>query len=178
LGNVSYCTQRKAEYQTNPPILTKFRFVLHLSQPGERGWSVNHAIIPSHVPFLCVWPTPAEYQRRNDRAAAAARSVLCVPGAQPPAADQREEAQAAFGLIAAPARAQERLRRTLYLLRQAIEPHTNLIETEGDGTGCRAGRQPVVDYEAFEKALMDAYRHDPPRRKPLEDAARCTKMTC
>jgi DNA-binding SARP family transcriptional activator len=81
----------------------------------------------------------------------------------------REEVQAAFWPDAAPARAQERLRRTLYLLRRAIDPHTELVETEGAELALAPGVRLWVDYEAFEKALMDADRHDPPRRKPLEE---------
>ena len=76
----------------------------------------------------------------------------------------REEVQAAFWPDAEPARAQERLRRTLYLLRRAVEPHTDLIETEGMELAVAPGVSLWVDYEAFERALIDAYRHDPPRR--------------
>jgi DNA-binding SARP family transcriptional activator len=82
----------------------------------------------------------------------------------------REEVQAAFWPDAAPARAQERLRRTLYLLRRAVEPHTDLIESEGAELAVAPDVRLWVDYEAFEKMLMDAYRYDPPRRRPLEEA--------
>jgi DNA-binding SARP family transcriptional activator len=82
----------------------------------------------------------------------------------------REEVQAAFWPDAEPARAQERLRRTLYLLRRAIEPHTGLVATEGNELAIAPSANLWVDYEAFEKALMDAYRHDPPNRQPLEAA--------
>lgn len=82
----------------------------------------------------------------------------------------REEVQAAFWPDAAPARAQERLRRTLYLLRRAIEPHTDLVASEGTELAIAPEANLWVDYEAFEKALMDAYRTDPPARQPLEQA--------
>ena len=82
----------------------------------------------------------------------------------------REEVQAAFWPDAEPARAQERLRRALYLLRRAVEPHTDLIQAEGAELAVTPGLSLWVDYEAFEQVLMDAYRHDPPRRQPLEEA--------
>jgi DNA-binding SARP family transcriptional activator/tetratricopeptide (TPR) repeat protein len=84
----------------------------------------------------------------------------------------REEVQAAFWPDAAPARTQERLRRTLYLLRRAVEPFTqaDLIESESTELAIAPGVRLWVDYEAFESALMDAYRHDPPHRQPLAEA--------
>jgi DNA-binding SARP family transcriptional activator len=82
----------------------------------------------------------------------------------------REEVQTAFWPDAAPERAQERLRRTLYLLRRALEPHADWIESEGAELAIAPGVPLWIDYEAFEKTLMDAYRHDPPRRNPLEEA--------
>ena len=82
----------------------------------------------------------------------------------------REEVQAAFWPDAAPERAQERLRRTLYLLRRAIELHTDLIAAEGVELAVAPDASLWVDYEAFEAALMDAYRRDQPRREPLETA--------
>ncbi len=82
----------------------------------------------------------------------------------------REEVQAAFWPDAEPERAQERLRRTLYLLRRAIEPHTDLIAAEGVELAVAPDASLWVDYEAFEAALLDAYRTDQPNREPLESA--------
>lgn len=82
----------------------------------------------------------------------------------------REEIQAVFWPDAVPARAQERLRRTLYLLRRAVEPHTDLITAEGTELAIAPEADLWVDYEAFEKMLMDAFRRDPPSRQPLEGA--------
>jgi DNA-binding SARP family transcriptional activator len=84
----------------------------------------------------------------------------------------REEVQAAFWPDAAPARAQERLRRALYLLRRALEAYVevDLIESEGAELAIAPGARLWVDYETFESALMDAYRHDPPHRPPLAEA--------
>ncbi|MBN1565029.1 MAG: AAA family ATPase, partial [Anaerolineae bacterium] len=82
----------------------------------------------------------------------------------------REEVQVAFWPDAEPSRAQERLRRTLYLLRKAIDPHTNLVATEGTELAIAPDAPLWIDYEAFEKTLMDAYRHDPPDRKLLAQA--------
>jgi len=82
----------------------------------------------------------------------------------------REEVQAAFWPDAEPERAQERLRRTLYLLRRAIEPHTDLIAAEGVELAVAPDASLWVDYEAFEAALLDAHRTDQPNREPLERA--------
>lgn len=82
----------------------------------------------------------------------------------------REEVQVAFWPDAEPARAQERLRRTLYLLRQAIQPHTELITTEGNELEIAPDIMLWVDYEVFEKNLIDAYRQEPPNRHSLENA--------
>ncbi len=82
----------------------------------------------------------------------------------------REEVQAAFWPDASPARAQERLRRTLYLLRRAIAPHTDLIVAEGAELAITPDAGLWVDYEAFEQALLEAYRQDPPQRGALERA--------
>jgi len=82
----------------------------------------------------------------------------------------REEVQAAFWPDAAPEKAQERLRRTLYLLRQAIHPHTDLIATEGNELAIAPEANLRVDYEEFERALMNAYRTDLPARQLLSEA--------
>ncbi len=82
----------------------------------------------------------------------------------------REEVQAVFWPDAVPARAQERLRRTLYLLRRAVEPHTDLVAAEGTELAIAPDADLGIDYEAFETLLMDAFRQDPPRRAPLEEA--------
>ncbi len=82
----------------------------------------------------------------------------------------REEIQAMFWPDAEPARAQERLRRTLYLFRQAVQPNTNLLATEGNELAIAPDAALWVDYEAFEKALIDAYRQDPPDRAALQTA--------
>lgn len=82
----------------------------------------------------------------------------------------REEIQAAFWPDALPARAQERLRRTLYLLRQATQPHPHLIAAEGNELAIAPGASLWVDYEDFERALMSAYRETPPDRRALEQA--------
>ena len=82
----------------------------------------------------------------------------------------REEVQAAFWPDASPARAQERLRRALYLLRRAIAPHTDLIVAEGAELAITPDAGLWVDYEAFEQALLEAYRQDPPSRDALERA--------
>ena len=82
----------------------------------------------------------------------------------------REEVQVAFWPDAEPSRAQERLRRTLYLLRKAINPHTHLVATEGSELAIAPDASLWIDYEAFEKILMDAHRHDPPHRNLLEQA--------
>ncbi len=82
----------------------------------------------------------------------------------------REEVQAAFWPEASPPRAQERLRRTLYLLRRAIAPHTDLIVAEGAELAIAPDASLWVDYEAFEQALLEAYRQDPPQRQALERA--------
>lgn len=82
----------------------------------------------------------------------------------------REEVQTAFWPDALPARAQERLRRTLYLLRKAIHPHTTLVAAEGAELAIAPEARLWVDYEEFEKALMDAYRGDPPDRAALARA--------
>lgn len=82
----------------------------------------------------------------------------------------REEIQVAFWPDASPPRAQERLRRTLYLLRRSIEPHTHLIAAEGAEVAIAPGVSLWVDYEAFEQALLDAYRNEVPRRDVLERA--------
>ncbi|MBN1201738.1 MAG: AAA family ATPase [Anaerolineae bacterium] len=82
----------------------------------------------------------------------------------------REEVQAVFWPDAAPARAQERLRRTLYLLRKALRPHDDdLIAAEGNELAIAPDAALWVDYEAFEKALMDAYSHEPPDCAGLQD---------
>lgn len=83
----------------------------------------------------------------------------------------REEVQAAFWPDAAPPRAQERLRRALYLLRRAVEPHADLIAAEGSELAIAPEVDLWVDYDAFEQALMAAYRTDPPGRRALEAAA-------
>ena len=82
----------------------------------------------------------------------------------------REEVQAAFWPDASPARAQERLRRALYLLRRAIAPHTDLIVAEGAELAIAPDASLWVDYEAFEQALLEAYHQDPPHREALERA--------
>lgn len=82
----------------------------------------------------------------------------------------REEVQAAFWPDAAPARAQERLRRTLYLLRKALDPHTHLVTAEGAELAIAPDARLWIDYEAFENTLLDAYRDDPPDRALLEQA--------
>ncbi|MBI5959506.1 MAG: AAA family ATPase [Chloroflexi bacterium] len=82
----------------------------------------------------------------------------------------REEVQTAFWPDAAPARSQERLRRTLYLLRRAVEPHTYLVASEGAELAIAPEANLWVDYEAFETLLLNAYRRDPPIRQPLEEA--------
>ncbi|MCD4685470.1 MAG: AAA family ATPase, partial [Anaerolineae bacterium] len=87
----------------------------------------------------------------------------------------REEVQTAFWPDAAPARAQERLRRTLYLLRRSIEPHTTLIATEGAEVAIAPETALWVDYEAFESALLDAFRDEQPRRAPLQRAVELYK---
>lgn len=80
----------------------------------------------------------------------------------------REEIQAAFWPDAAPARVQERLRRALYLLRQALQPYPHLIAAEGSEIAIAPDAAVWVDYEEFEKAALDAYRTDPPDTGPLE----------
>jgi DNA-binding SARP family transcriptional activator len=82
----------------------------------------------------------------------------------------REEVQAAFWPDALPTKAQERLRRTLYLFRQALHPHADLLAAEGTELTIAPDVSLWVDYEAFEKELIDAYREDPPLRIPLERA--------
>ncbi|RPJ02589.1 MAG: hypothetical protein EHM39_01505, partial [Chloroflexi bacterium] len=87
----------------------------------------------------------------------------------------REEIQAMFWPDAEPARAQERLRRTLYLFRQAVHPHTNLLAAEGNELAIAPDAALWVDYEAFEKALMDAYRQEPPDRAALQTSVELYK---
>lgn len=82
----------------------------------------------------------------------------------------REEVQTAFWPDAAPERAQERLRRTLYLLRRSLGPHTTLIATEGVEVAVSPETSLWVDYETFESALLDAFRDEQPRRVPLQRA--------
>ncbi|MBN1681414.1 MAG: AAA family ATPase [Anaerolineae bacterium] len=82
----------------------------------------------------------------------------------------REEIQTAFWPDAPPTKAQERLRRALYLLRQVMRPHTDLLATEGNEVAIAPDAALWVDYEAFEQALMDAYGGSQPRRRPLQDA--------
>lgn len=82
----------------------------------------------------------------------------------------REEVQVAFWPDAEPARAQERLRRTLYLLRRALEPHTGFVEAEGSELLIAPHTHLWVDYESFEQALSNAHRQDPPLRPALEQA--------
>ncbi|NDJ78240.1 MAG: AAA family ATPase [Chloroflexi bacterium] len=82
----------------------------------------------------------------------------------------REEIQAVFWPDVEPARVQERLRRTLYLLRKALHPHTHLIISEGNELAIAPDADLWVDYDLFEAALMDAYRDDPPRSAALVDA--------
>lgn len=81
----------------------------------------------------------------------------------------REEVQALFWPEAEPARAQERLRRALYLLRRALEPH-DLIAAEGNELTIAPDAALTVDYDDFERLLMDAHRTDPPMRAPLQAA--------
>src|SRR5512133_189302 len=78
----------------------------------------------------------------------------------------REEVQAAFWPDALPTKAQERLRRTLYLFRQAVHPHADLLAAEGNELTIAPDVALWIDYEAFEKELIDAYREDPPLRAP------------
>lgn len=82
----------------------------------------------------------------------------------------REEIQAAFWPDAAPSHAQQRLRRTLYLLRQALQPFGDLIAAEGNEIALAPDTGLWVDYEAFEVALMDAYRREPPNPDLLAQA--------
>ncbi|MBN2303770.1 MAG: AAA family ATPase [Anaerolineae bacterium] len=82
----------------------------------------------------------------------------------------REEVQAAFWPDASPSRAQQRLRRTLYLLRQTLQSYPDLIATEGSEVSIAPDVDLWVDYEAFETALMEAYRHDPPDCRGLVNA--------
>lgn len=82
----------------------------------------------------------------------------------------REEVQAVFWPDAAPESAQERLRRALYLLRQAIAPYTSLIAAEGAELTIAPEADLWVDYEAFDRLLLDAYHQDPPARDLLEGA--------
>ncbi len=82
----------------------------------------------------------------------------------------REEIQTAFWPDAAPTHAQQRLRRTLYLLRRAVQPHEHLIATEGNEIAIAPEASLWVDYEAFEAALMAAYRTDPPQTVALAEA--------
>ena len=63
----------------------------------------------------------------------------------------REEVQVAFWPDAAPPRAQERLRRTLYLLRRAVEPHDDLIAVEGTELAIAPEANLWVDFDAFEQ---------------------------
>ena len=82
----------------------------------------------------------------------------------------REEVQAAFWPDVGPTQAQQRLRRTLYLLRRALEPHTGLITTEGSELAIAPDASVWIDYDAFEAALMAAYRTDPPDTELLKQA--------
>lgn len=82
----------------------------------------------------------------------------------------REELQVLFWPDASPPRAQERLRRVLYLLRQALQPHTDLIATEGSELTIAPDVTLWIDYEEFEKALMDAARRSPSSYTPLKQA--------
>ncbi len=82
----------------------------------------------------------------------------------------REEVQTAFWPDAEPAKAQERLRRTLYLLRQTVSPFADLVAAEGTELAIAPDVRLWVDYDAFESALLDAYRTDPPHRQSLQAA--------
>ena len=82
----------------------------------------------------------------------------------------REEVQTAFWPDAEPAKAQERLRRTLYLLRQTVSSFADLVAAEGTELAIAPDVRLWVDYDVFESALLDAYRTDPPQRQPLRDA--------
>lgn len=82
----------------------------------------------------------------------------------------REELQTLFWPDAEPAKAQERLRRALYLLRRALEPHDELIAAEGSELAIAPDVAVWVDAEEFERLLLDAYRTEPPDRALLERA--------
>jgi DNA-binding SARP family transcriptional activator len=82
----------------------------------------------------------------------------------------REEVQAAFWPDAAPASAQERLRRALYLLRQAIQPHTHLIVADNNELAIAPDANIWVDYTEFERLLVVAYRHERPSCQDLQQA--------
>ncbi|WP_119072285.1 ATP-binding protein [Aggregatilinea lenta] len=87
----------------------------------------------------------------------------------------REELQALFWPDAEPTKAQERLRRALYLLRRALEPHDDLIATEGTELAIAPDVSVWVDVEEFERLLLDAYRTEPPDRILLERAVDLVK---
>ncbi|HML20455.1 MAG TPA: BTAD domain-containing putative transcriptional regulator [Aggregatilinea sp.] len=82
----------------------------------------------------------------------------------------REELQTLFWPDAEPAKAQERLRRSLYLLRRALEPHEDLIAAEGTELAIAPDVALWVDAEEFERLLLDAHRTEPPDRALLERA--------
>ena len=82
----------------------------------------------------------------------------------------REELQALFWPDAEPAKAQERLRRALYLLRRALEPHDELIAAEGTELAIAPDAAVWIDAEEFERLLLEAYRTEAPDRALLERA--------
>jgi DNA-binding SARP family transcriptional activator len=82
----------------------------------------------------------------------------------------REEVQAAFWPDAAPASAQKRLRRALYLLRQALHPCANLLVADHSELAVAPQAELWVDYAEFERSLAEAYAFETPNRPLLQQA--------
>ena len=82
----------------------------------------------------------------------------------------REQLQSVFWPNTTPLRAQERLRRTLYTLRQALGPYRSLLITERTLLSIAPEASLWVDYEEFNAAWDVAYRAFTPDRVALQTA--------